>query len=180
MKPAKLTRFLLVGLAAVISIAIVATYSFRSFVSDARNGADPATTYRAYHLNALGDITIEGCKIRLAEPWFPRLESYQTLDIRGREVAFINVEQPTVNGKPVGVSFISHSKRFPSEMLESPLSFGTLSVQFVRQQADAKPGREYAWIPNHDIYVASSTREAISSAIEKTRISCESRVPPAK
>lgn len=152
--------------------AVALSISLKNFIGDAKSGIDPYKTYRAYHLHLLGEIELGDCQIRLREPWFPKLSSYQVLSIDDKEVAFINVDSPLVSGKAVSISFIRNLPDIRPDALLAPVKVGEISAQFPHSDLTPSNERSFAWLPDSHFYAVSRNDMALRDGLTSAVIHC--------
>lgn len=165
-------------IAIALSLAVIAglVIAFISFLREARSGADPAVTYRAYHLRVLGDVVFAGCEIRMGKPWFPKLSSYESLVEGDRELAFVNVDAPVTNGKSLSISFVRGLPEMHRDALSDPVKIGKLTIQLVKPEFRIAPDKGYAWLPDFKLYAISQSEQKLKDGLLISNIDCNSKV----
>lgn len=159
----------------VIAISVGAAALFFGIREIAKSGNHLGLTYSAYHEGWLGPVVFGGCNLHVSEPWFPRLESYRSLEVSDQEVVFVDTEAPLgADGKAVAVNFIREVKQTRNDALGAVEVVGSIKFQRFPEEISSGSGLFAVWLPEASWYAVSKSREALQRALLSTKISCNS------
>lgn len=165
--PKKLIK--IIGLSVFLAVAAFLVIGYFGYIAAARSGKDIRITYDAYHRDMLGAIIFGGCKIKIAEPWYPWLDDYHSLTVNSRELIFVDRNAPLENGKAVSVSFIRSLANLPADFLQKPVKVGEVMAQFVRPDMEPDPSKSRAWLPAQQFYLVSKKEGKLRDALAATK-----------
>ncbi len=166
----KITALIGVGL---VSLVVFVGGGLYGYVRLAKSGSDMDATYYAYHHLLLGDVSFGNCSIRLSEPWFPKLSSYESLLIAGNQADFVDINGGFAGAKATSVSFVRDVAAVNPSALKPAEIIGNISTRFIESPNKDLFPKAYALLTDSGYYAISQDFETLRRAIAASTIKCK-------